>query len=85
MWAILRINLLGNELLSIETGHQKTPPQVVNDDTDDDPVTGGPSHNFDRRPVEDVRDTAGWLPTGNVRIGFASQSPGPQRLSERSQ
>lgn len=69
MWAICRINLLGTEILSIEVGHQQLQPQPA-DDTVDEQLTGGVTHDFDRRPVEDVRDTHGWLPNA---LGFTQK------------
>ena len=71
MWAICRINILGTEILAVEVGHQQSQPQLVDDQADtDDALTGGVTHNFDRRPVEDVRDTKGWLPNHNTHLGF---------------
>lgn len=70
MWAIIRANLLGTEIFSIEVGSQKQQPKVEESDSPDDPkeISGGSSMSgFDRRPVEDVVDTAGWLPQA---IGF---------------
>lgn len=68
MWAIIRANVLGTELFSIEVGHQNRQPEMAQDDHDTNDITGGTTlHGSDRRPVEDVRDTNGWLSTA---LGF---------------
>jgi hypothetical protein len=63
MWGICRFNVLGTEILSIEVGHQPSPPETIEDEPPTG-ITGGMNSLTERRPVEDVQDTNGWLPIG---------------------